>query len=291
MIKVIALAALLNVSGEAVFQHPCGEGSEGLIACFECKHASFNTHFIRPQTKPIANTHQEQSLCFLYVAGSVKVVDNANVLESAKVGSFTRKQDWGLRVAPPGNGLIGKFLSQIFDALTPVFSNGLPFKDNIVRWGKPLVFKVVIPCEAKAVFPKVNVARDLMNESNPRSLLQPHHSVGFIGGIRRTQGGNIGLIGLDEGSANVINTGASSQYTKKSYNQHTKRPKRHFSLGYKVILHALVFVVGFYYFTYALRFAAVLREGEALFYIFLGMAGVGVGIGGILAYGFSVMPP
>jgi hypothetical protein len=94
-----------------------------------------------------------------------------------------------------------------------------------------------------------------------------------------------------QGPPNVVNTKASDQGHERAYYQHPKRPKRHFSLGYKVIFGAFVFVAGLYYFTYALRFAAVLREGEALGYIFLGMAGIAVGIGAMLAYGFAVLPP
>lgn len=62
-------------------------------------------------------------------------------------------------------------------------------------------------------------------------------------------------------------------------------------MGYEVFLGALVFVAGLYYMNHAFRFRAVLGEREAMLYYFLGMSGVGVGIGVILAYGFAVLPP
>ncbi len=87
------------------------------------------------------------------------------------------------------------------------------------------------------------------------------------------------------------NTKSGYDEHRRRYHKHPEGPERHFSLGYKVFLGALMLVAGPYFTNYAFRFSAVLGEGEALFYMFLGLAGIGVGVGYILAYGFAVLPP
>lgn len=99
------------------------------------------------------------------------------------------------------------------------------------------------------------------------------------------------FLGGNKGAPNIENTNSRYESHKRTDYEHSERPKRHFSLSYKVFLGAFVLIAGLYYINHAFRFSSVLREGEALFYLFLGMAGVGVGVGAILAYGFAVFPP
>lgn len=69
--------------------------------------------------------------------------------------------------------------------------------------------------------------------------------------------------------------------------KHPKRPERHFSLSFKVILSALMFICGCYYFSYAFRNISTLTSQAGTAYLIGGMAGIAAGVMGVLGFGFS----
>ena len=80
---------------------------------------------------------------------------------------------------------------------------------------------------------------------------------------------------------------AGQERSERSYYQHPSRPKCHLRLSYQVGLGALILVGGLYYACYAYRIDCRVRPETAALYLLFGMCGIGVGIGYILAFGFT----
>jgi hypothetical protein len=121
-------------------------------------------------------------------------------------------------------------------------------------------------------------------------LRLPHFTGDFHGSLRGLGGRSRLLghrLGSDKGAPNEDNTNKGEDGHSSRYYQHPKRPERHFRLGYQVALGALAFVCGLYHILYAFRAGTGIKPDAAAAYVLLGMAGVCVGVGFILAYGFT----
>lgn len=90
-----------------------------------------------------------------------------------------------------------------------------------------------------------------------------------------------------EGSPDEHNTDGSDDGHDGRYYEHTKRPKRHFTLSHHVAFGAMMLVGGLYYALYAFRAGSRIKAEAAALYVLLGMVGVGVGVCTILAFGFA----
>ncbi len=111
--------------------------------------------------------------------------------------------------------------------------------------------------------------------------------------LRLTNAGSLTrhILSGQQSAPNIENTDSSNSSHKSRYYQHPERPKRHFSLGYKVFLSALVLVCGFYYATYAFRLGGSVKPETGAAYLLLGVGGIGLGIGRLFGYGFAILPP
>lgn len=94
----------------------------------------------------------------------------------------------------------------------------------------------------------------------------------------------------DQGAPDKNHTVQSDNSHNAGYYEYPERPRRHFRLSYKVFLGALVFICGLYYLTYTLRSIGSIDIGDTFLYFFVGVAGIGVGVTYMFAYGFSIIP-
>ena len=151
------------------------------------------------------------------------------------------------------------------------------------------------PCEVGWRIPLVNDP-GLENYSGPwRHFIWPlEHKIDVI---KRNIGANLSLSdargffdhfsGGFQSEPNKDNADRRNPSHYQGRQEHQERPPGHFHLGYKVVLGALLFICGIYYFGYAFKRIDTLEREAGIAYLVTGMSFIASGVIIALASGFS----